>query len=273
MKILKYIPSARVTQCVPWINIHTAARRGLTRATLAFALSIVALGSAEGFAQSTNTPATLDYSAFKIIAERNIFNPNRRPSGPGRTRVAGTQPASRVESFTLVGLMEFEKGTFAFFDGTSPGYHKTLQASGEIAGYKLALVNPRLVKLVEGTNVFELQVGQQMRREDESDWFVADENGGSSRRRTTRSSSRGRIYDGLATGTNDIAGAGAAAATDATTEPEVIVVEPDANATRTEGEAGATAPAENGAPADAASDTTDPVLRRLIERRQQELNR
>ena len=224
--------------------------------------------------QNTNAPARLDYSAFKIIAERNIFNPNRRPRGSQSTRTSTrSQPASRVESFTLVGLMEFEKGTFAFFEGTSAGYKKTLQSSVEIAGYKLAIVSPRLGKLVEGTNVFELQVGQQMRREDDSDWFVADEDGGSSRRRTTRSGSRGRIYAGLATGTNDIAGAGAATVTDATTEPEVIVVESDPNATRTEGEAGATAPAENAAPADAASDTTDPVLRRLIERRQQELNR
>src|SRR5438067_12973115 len=52
-------------------------------------------------AASTNTPASLDYSSFKIITDRNIFNPKRssiyKPPTPG-----ATIPAARVESFALL---------------------------------------------------------------------------------------------------------------------------------------------------------------------------
>jgi len=240
---------------------------------IAVSLVMLFLNVGSTSADNTNAPVKPDYSAFRIIAERNIFNPNRYARGSQPAKVANRVqlPASRIESLTLVGLMEFEKGTFAFFDGTSPGSQKTLQAGGQIAGCKLALVNSRMVKLVEGTNGFELRVGQQLRREDDSDWFVAEADGGSSRRRSTsRTGSNGRIYEGLVTGAN---GGGEVSPADATGEPEVIVMEADPNGGSVNGESGATAPVETDHTDDAGSEITDPVLRRLMERRQQEMNR
>src|SRR2546421_1583725 len=64
-------------------------------------------------AQPTNAPDRFDYSAFKLITERNIFNSHRsaRYTAP---RESG--PQARVDSFALVGTMSYEKGPFAFFD-------------------------------------------------------------------------------------------------------------------------------------------------------------
>ena len=66
--------------------------------------------------------------------------------------------------------MSYEKGTFAFFDGTSSDYTKALKTADAIAGYKIASINPNTVTLSSGTNEVELGVGWQMRREEEGDW-------------------------------------------------------------------------------------------------------
>lgn len=119
--------------------------------------------------------ASLDYSAFKIIVDRNIFDPNRYPHRAGESR-ARSAPKT-VDSLSLVGTMSYEKGWFAFFDGSSSEYKKALKLTDTIAGYKVAEIEPNGVKLAAGTNRLELKVGMQMRREDEGAWLVAGQSG------------------------------------------------------------------------------------------------
>jgi hypothetical protein len=113
---------------------------------------------------STNSSSSLDYSAFRLITERNIFDPNRMPHSQARP-----QPKV-VESFTLVGTMAYEKGDFAFFDGNSEEYKKVLKPSDTIAGYKIQSILPDSIKLVTDTNHIDLAVGGQLRRQDDGTW-------------------------------------------------------------------------------------------------------
>jgi len=115
-------------------------------------------------------PAGLDYSAFRIIVDRNIFDPNRYPRRAGEPRV---RTASRaVDSLTLVGTLSYERGVFAFFDGSSSEYKKALKLSDVIAGYKVSNIAPNSVKLAAGTNELELGVGMQLRREENGPWLL-----------------------------------------------------------------------------------------------------
>jgi len=120
-------------------------------------------------------PAGLDYSAFRIIADRNIFDPNRYPRRPGETR-ARTAPRT-TDSLTLVGTMSYERGEFAFFDGSSSDYRKALKLTDVIAGYKVCNITPGAVQLAAGTNVLELPVGMQLRREEDGPWQLAGRSG------------------------------------------------------------------------------------------------
>ena len=109
-----------------------------------------------------------DYSTFKLILERNIFDPNRVHRGPG------SQPRPRtVDSLTLVGIMSYEKGTFAFFDGSSSEYKKAVKLSDTIAGHKITRIEPNAVILSAGTNQVELRVGMRLHREEGGDWIVS----------------------------------------------------------------------------------------------------
>ena len=220
-------------------------------------------------AETTNAPAKLSYDSFRTVSDRNIFNPNRYARGAGRTttRTPAT-PASRVESFSLVGIMAYEKGVFAFFDGTKGDYKQAVQTGGAIGEYKVVHVSATQVKLALATNTFDLKVGMQMRREDEGDWFLS-EGGETPRKRivSTRTRTRGGAHSGSVTNS-------AGEEMPASSEPEVIVVENETPAAEPAvGNAngnGAVAPAE----ADAGDEgVTDPVLRALMERRRNALNR
>jgi len=122
--------------------------------------------------QTNGSLARLDYSAFKLIVDRNIFDPNRFPLRQG----ARPRPKS-VDSVTLVGTMTYAKGTFAFFDGTSSEYKKELKLNDVIAGYKVANIAFNGVQLAAGTNAVDLRVGMQLRREEDGPWLPSGQGG------------------------------------------------------------------------------------------------
>ena len=126
-------------------------------------------------AESTNRPAAVDYSSFKLIPDRNIFNTRRsaRYTPAPSERTSNRRPA-RTESFALVGTMNYDgQGPLAFFEGSRSEYRQALKPEASIAGFKLASVEPASVKLVSPTNEIELKVGAQLRREDEGEWRVS----------------------------------------------------------------------------------------------------
>jgi hypothetical protein len=112
----------------------------------------------------------VDESSFRIVTEQNIFNANR--SG-GKVVLPSQRPA-RVEFFTLVGTMSYDKGVFAFFEGSSSEFTKVMKASGVIAGHKLVDIYANSVKIEADGKEIELPVGSQMRREDEGTWHAAE---------------------------------------------------------------------------------------------------
>lgn len=119
-------------------------------------------------AQSTNDSDVTDYSTFRIIAERNIFDPNRYP----RMHPHHTE-SHEVPTFSLAGTMSYRKGFFAFFNGTSDDYQKALQEGGRIAGYTVAKINFGGVTLELAGHEIEMKVGVAMQREGNSWQLVA----------------------------------------------------------------------------------------------------
>jgi hypothetical protein len=123
-------------------------------------------------AEETNSVSPQDLSAFKIISERNIFNASRSAGRSSRPRPV-QERAAKVESFTLVGTMSYEKGRFAFFDGTSTAYRKTVKPADTIAGYKINDISSNHIQLAAANNqTIDLQVGMQMKRQDEGPWSL-----------------------------------------------------------------------------------------------------
>ncbi len=123
----------------------------------------------------TNAPVKSDFASFRVIAERNIFNPNRTVRGSRDGRNSETQKSTRSESFALVGTMLYGNGDYAFFDSSGSSYRKVVKPGDAIAGYKVTEVTPKGVKLEANGKTLEVAVGQQMRRQDEGNWTVSGE--------------------------------------------------------------------------------------------------
>jgi hypothetical protein len=215
-------------------------------------------------------PGRLDLESFRLIWERNIFDPNRSPfnrftrsAPPPRDR-----ERRRTDSFALIGTMSYEKGRFAFFEGSSPQYQKVLETSNSIGDYTITAITPSHVLLQSTNGQIELPVGMQMKREDEGPWSLAERAHSSEGYRRASDSSSGPVSSGDASEAlrrlmerREKEGGGES--TNASeTPPSETKPEPKAEP--------ADSPEKTNAPAPAGADE---VLKRLLEKREQEVNK
>lgn len=159
------------------MNVLGTSPNGAVRQACLLALGITACWPAPAAAPPSSTSegrARPDLASFRLITERNIFNTSR--VGGRAEEARETRRPARVDAFGLVGVMSYDKGTFAFFDGSGADYRKALQKGGAIAGFELLEVLPSAVKLQNATNQssVEMRLGMQMRREEEGEWKLGE---------------------------------------------------------------------------------------------------
>lgn len=145
-------------------------------------------------APATNTTSRLDYNHYRLIADRNIFNGNRSPGRANAPR--DTRRAPRIDEFALTGTMSYEKGRYAFFEGSSSDYRKVLQEGGRIGGFTISEITPRSVKLAAEGKTLELPINAQMRREEEGAWRTSGRSYASSSSSNGSSSSNSSDHSG-----------------------------------------------------------------------------
>jgi hypothetical protein len=144
----------------------------LTWLVLAVALSCL---SARVFAADTNnTSSAVSLQNFKIITQRNIFDPNRRAGSGEPGRRIDPNRLARADGFSLVGTLIDKRGEFAFFSGSDSKYKKVLQVAGTIADYKVTEVTPDYVELETNGNQVKMSVGMQMKKLDAGEWQLVD---------------------------------------------------------------------------------------------------
>ena len=101
---------------------------------VAAVLSLLLFVPASGRAQENQSLTAPGFGSFRIVVDRNIFDPNRRASRPER-RSAPTEPAAEPDQFALTGVLIHEGAAVAFFEGTKPEYSVDLKEGGKVAGY------------------------------------------------------------------------------------------------------------------------------------------
>jgi hypothetical protein len=125
-------------------------------------------GATPARAGSSIAPS-LSFDAFRPIGDRNIFNPNRTGR---RERTTGDQ-APRVDTISLVGTMDSDRGLFAFFEGSDASYRRAVQAGGAVEQFKVTKITPDNVDLDRNGSTYSVKVGQQFRRAEGADWTLA----------------------------------------------------------------------------------------------------
>jgi len=208
-------------------------------------------------AQPTNEPGRPDYSAFNLITDRNIFN-QRRSGRQARGSRRETRNSARGDYFALAGTMSYEKGTFAFFEGTSSEYKKVLKPAETIAGYTVTAITPAYVKLASSSNEVKLPVGMQLRREESGDWHLSE--------RAELPAGRGERTASTRQ-TPAIAGTQASQPVVATNgEPEELPDDSDPQSAVTDSQSGNAETNATAATTTGGDRGTDPVLKRLMDK-------
>ncbi len=139
---------------------------------IAGAVAALLLTAGAAWAQPTSAPPRkVELADFKVVYERNIFNPKRSARGAPEPKKETARPA-RVDSLSLVGIMAYDKGVFAFFDGSSSSFKKAVQEGEGVGDLKLVRIEPSQVVLEARTNKLTLEIGSQLRREDGGVWHA-----------------------------------------------------------------------------------------------------
>jgi hypothetical protein len=121
-------------------------------------------------AKASPTAANGSFDSFRLIGDRNIFDPNRR----SRVRSASNEPPVPTgDTIAFVGTMDYDQGIFAFFDSSDARYRKVLPEGGKLAEFVVKHVEARRVDLTRDGKVTTLDITQQLHRPPEGgDWTV-----------------------------------------------------------------------------------------------------
>ena len=131
--------------------------------------------------------------SFKLIQERNIFDPDRRRPREMRRETPVAPP--REESFTLLGTMSYGERILAFFEGTQRDWSGAVELGKEVAGHTLKEVEFDHILLELEGEILSLQVGAGRSKRGDGDWETQERgswkgsSGGSRSGRSSRSSS------------------------------------------------------------------------------------
>jgi len=112
-------------------------------------------------------PAAPTFETYRLVGDRNIFNPNRI----GRSR-SSEAPAPRNDVISFVGTMQYEKGLFAFFDSPDAAYRKALNEGGALGKFTVKGITADSVELERDAKPLTLRMGQQLRRPEGGEWSV-----------------------------------------------------------------------------------------------------
>jgi len=125
-------------------------------------------------AAQTNVNSVVNLDSFKLIEQRNIFDPSR--SGKIPSRYGRTRKATVVDIFGLSGASVAPSNhSIAIFEGYGIPPVKEFHISDVINGYRLIRIDFDSIRLIApNAQNLTLRVQNGLRREDKGPWKVTD---------------------------------------------------------------------------------------------------
>ena len=194
---------------------------------------------------------------FAILYTNNIFDPTRKPNRPESER-PDPKPEPKIDAFTLIGLMAYTAPKssetapkssetapkssevdrqIAVLSGSSSEYSGVFKLNDQIDNLKLISLSDKAVSFAEGEATFSVDIGTGLRRVDGGDWKESSERV----RTASRSGSSRSQYSSRGTARSDDN-------KDSTKDSE-----------------------DKGDESDGSEDSAAELLRKMIERRRQEV--
>jgi hypothetical protein len=137
-------------------------------------LAILILGF---FSAGAADSGGVSYESFRIVLDRNIFDPGRSPGRTSRTEAPDVPipPPSQSDRVSLYGALIYEGTAVAFFSGTRDEYNRAARQGEAIAGYRVIEIRTQSVELERDGERIELPVGGGLSRSGEGGWTIVTE--------------------------------------------------------------------------------------------------
>ena len=113
-----------------------------------------------------------EYKDFKIILNRNIFDPDRRPKTvytPVSTRKTKTRTKERIH---LMGSLISDTRTISFWDGSGLEGSGELNVGENVAGYRICKILTDKVSLEKEGRRLEVPIDSSLVMNDAGDWEI-----------------------------------------------------------------------------------------------------
>jgi hypothetical protein len=134
---------------------------------------------AGGFAEEPSSSSEEGFGAFRIVVDRNIFDPTREQPKPNPQTAP---PPEQPDHLDLVGVLISEREAVAFFEGagaTGGGACKRGQTVGDCT---VSAIATSTVTLERGAEKIQLAVGRRLSTWKSGKWEVVEAPAGSSTR-------------------------------------------------------------------------------------------
>ncbi|RME90723.1 MAG: hypothetical protein D6766_12845, partial [Verrucomicrobia bacterium] len=104
------------------------------------------------------------FERFRLLTERNIFDPTRRRREPGRVERPVTPPSPpREEILTLTGAIVYGDKAFAMINSTDSRYRGVFSPGEALAEWRVAAIDSKGILLTNEEQQLRLPVGQSLR--------------------------------------------------------------------------------------------------------------
>ena len=157
------------------------------KALLWLGLIYSSLGQAIAQVADTTEPVVLEHEKiqvkkpvpgslqdFEILHIKNIFDPNRKPYRPPRKR-EDPKPEPRIDVFTVIGLMTYADRQIAVLSGSSSEYSGAFKLNDQIDNLRLISLSDKAVSFAEGEATISVDIGTSLRRADGGAWKESSE--------------------------------------------------------------------------------------------------
>ncbi len=137
-------------------------------------LAILILGAISASAADSEG---ISYESFRIVVDRNIFDPGRSPGRPARFEAPDIQSQTPAQNdrVSLYGALIDGGTAVAFFSGTRDEYNRVARQGETIAGYRVIEIRTQSVELEKDGERINLPIGAGLSRLGGGGWTITTE--------------------------------------------------------------------------------------------------
>jgi hypothetical protein len=130
----------------------------------------VTLATVLNYAADEAPASAPEFKDFKIILDRNVFDPSRSQRSSREERGRRVQPPDRL---ALMGVLIDNGKAVAFFEGSQREYNTELQRGETIDGYTITNIRTDRLIMQKGNQRIDLPVGSSLTKRSGEDWALS----------------------------------------------------------------------------------------------------